>query len=77
MLKCVEIVGEAAARVGEDTRLRYPELPWADMVGMRNRLVHNYFDVDLSLLWTTVNSDLPDLIRILESILEPKRAPSR
>jgi len=47
------------------------------MVGMRNRLVHNYFDVDLSLLWTTVNSDLPDLIRILESILEPKRAPSR
>ena len=47
------------------------------MVGMRNRLVHNYFDVDLSLLWTTVNSDLPDLIRILESILELKRAPSR
>lgn len=75
LLKCVEIVGEAAARVGEDTRLRYPELPWADMVGMRNRLVHNYFDVDLSLLWTTVNADLPDLIRILEGILEPKRAP--
>jgi len=72
LLKCVEIVGEAAARVGEDTRVMYPELPWADMVGMRNRLVHNYFDVDLSLLWTTVSTDLPGLIRILEGVLEPK-----
>jgi uncharacterized protein with HEPN domain len=71
----VEIVGEAAAPVGEDTRLRYPELPWADMVGMRNRLVHAYFDVDLALLWTTVTSDLPELIRILEQLLDPKPAP--
>jgi uncharacterized protein with HEPN domain len=45
------------------------------MVGMRNRLVHNYFDVDLSLLWTTVSDDLPGLIRDLEAIVEPKGAP--
>ncbi len=75
LLKCVEIVGEAAARVGKDTRLRYPELPWADMVGMRNRLVHAYFDVDLALLWTTVTFDLPELIRLLEQLLDPKPAP--
>jgi uncharacterized protein with HEPN domain len=74
LLKCVEIVGEAAARVGEDTRLKYPELPWDDMVGMRNRLVHTYFDLDLSVLWTTVSGDLPELIRILEGILGPKSA---
>lgn len=70
LLKCVEIIGEAAARVGEDSRSRYPTLPWADMIGMRNRLVHAYFDIDLSLLWTTVNDDLPVLIQELEKIVE-------
>lgn len=68
LLKCIEIIGEAATRVGEDTRAKYPALPWADMIGMRNRLVHIYFDIDLSLLWTTVADDLPVLIRELEKI---------
>jgi uncharacterized protein with HEPN domain len=68
LLKCVEIIGEAAARVGDDTRAKYPALPWADVIGMRNRLVHVYFDIDLSLLWTTVADDLPVLIRELERI---------
>jgi uncharacterized protein with HEPN domain len=66
LLKCVEIVGEAAARVGQETRSKYPGVPWAHIVGMRNRLVHNYFDVDLSLLWTTVVDDLPELVAMLE-----------
>lgn len=69
LLKCIEIIGEAAVRVGEMTRLKYPALPWADMIGMRNRLVHTYFDIDLSLLWTTVADDLPVLIRELEKIV--------
>jgi len=71
LLKCIEIVGEAASRVGDDTRTRYPALPWSDMVGMRNRLVHIYFDIDLSLLWITVTDDLPDLILELERITQP------
>jgi len=68
LLKCVEIIGEAATRVGADTRARYPALPWADMIAMRNRLVHIYFDIDLSLLWITVTDDLPTLIVELERI---------
>ena len=66
LLKCVEIIGEAAARVSEETRQDYPDLPWADMIGMRNRLVHAYFDIDLSLLWITITDDLPPLIELLE-----------
>jgi uncharacterized protein with HEPN domain len=66
LLKCVEIVGEAAARVGPETRSKYLHVPWAHIVAMRNRLVHNYFDVDLSLLWTTVVEDLPRLVAMLE-----------
>jgi uncharacterized protein with HEPN domain len=75
LLKCVEIIGEAAGRVEEETRAKYPHVPWADMIGMRNRLIHTYFDVDLALLWTTVTDDLPELIRQLEPIVEAK-APS-
>jgi uncharacterized protein with HEPN domain len=74
LLKCVELIGEAAARIGEDTRAQYPHVPWADIVGMRNRLVHAYFDVDLSLLWTTVADDLPELIASLEAVVESKPA---
>jgi uncharacterized protein with HEPN domain len=70
LLKCVEIIGEAAARVSESTRARHASLPWADMIGMRNRLVHAYFDIDLRLLWTTVCDDLPVLIRELERIAD-------
>jgi uncharacterized protein with HEPN domain len=66
LLKCVEMIGEAAAHVTDETRTRYPGVPWRDIVGMRNRLIHNYFEVDLSLLWTTVVHDLPDLVAMLE-----------
>jgi uncharacterized protein with HEPN domain len=69
LLKCIEIIGEAASRVGEETRNQHSSLPWADMIGMRNRLVHGYFDIDLSLLWATITEDLPALIRELELVV--------
>ncbi|MGD0093184.1 MAG: DUF86 domain-containing protein [Planctomycetota bacterium] len=74
LLKCVEIIGEAAACVGEDTRAKFSDLPWGEMIGMRNRLVHAYFDIDLSLLWATVTNDLPLLIRDPERIVSDKPA---
>ena len=69
VLKTVEIVGEAAARVSEDTRLQHPAIPWREIVGMRNHLVHVYFDIDLRLVWDTVLNDLPDLITRLERLV--------
>lgn len=69
LLKCMEIVGEAAARVGPDTRERFPSIPWVDIVGMRNRLVHAYFDIDLDLVWETLTKDLPPLIEEMKRIL--------
>ena len=69
LLKCIEIIGEAAARVGQQTKDEYPSIPWLDIIGMRNRLVHVYFDIDLDLVWDTVTIDLPLLITELEKIL--------
>ena len=70
LTRLIEIIGEAASRVSMPTRERFPEIPWPDIVGMRNRLVHGYDVVDLNLLWDTVATDLPPLIASLEKIVE-------
>lgn len=69
LVKSIEIVGEAASRVSQEMQARHPHIPWADIVAMRNRLIHAYFDVDLDRVWDTVTDDLPPLITALESII--------
>ena len=69
LVKSVEIIGEAASKVSQDTRDHYLEIPWANIVGMRNRLIHVYFDIDLDRVWDTVTDDLPPLISALEKIV--------
>ncbi len=59
LVKAIEIIGEAASQVSEETRAQLPGLPWADMIAMRHRLVHAYFDINLDILWQTVQQDLP------------------
>ena len=70
LVKDVEILGEAACRISPETRDTFPDLPWEDMVGMRHRLVHAYFDINLDILWRTVEADLPPLLARLQGILE-------
>jgi uncharacterized protein with HEPN domain len=62
LVKLVEIVGEAAKAVSNDTRRRYPEVPWSAAARTRDRLTHHYFDVNLDVLWSTVTEDLPALL---------------
>ena len=69
LVKDIEIVGEAAARITESTRQQTSEIPWEEIVAMRNRLVHGYFDIDLNVVWQTVQIDLPTLIAQLEQTL--------
>jgi uncharacterized protein with HEPN domain len=66
----LEVLGEAAARVTEETRSTYPDLPWREMVGMRNRIVHEYFQVDLEVVWKVVRQELQHLIERLRTITE-------
>ena len=76
LVKEIEIVGEAAARITEPTRRSLPEMPWDRIVGMRNRLVHGYFDINLDIVWKTVQEDLPALIAVLEKAIPPGRTGS-
>ena len=70
LTRLVEIIGEAAARVAPEMRERHPQLAWAAMIGMRNRLIHGYDNVDHMILWETIQSDLPPLIDQLKQILD-------
>ena len=69
LVRLIEIIGEAATHVSDETRMQVPDIPWPLVVGMRNRLIHGYFDVDLDRLWDTVVADLPPLIIALEAAL--------
>lgn len=70
LVKCVEIIGEAATKVTNETRIANPQIPWIDIVGMRHRLIHVYFDVDLERVCDTIALDLPPLIQSLERAIE-------
>jgi uncharacterized protein with HEPN domain len=65
LTKLVEIVGEAAKQVTTGTRDQHPDVPWSAAARMRDRLVHHYFDIDLDVLWSTVEADLPGLLDAL------------
>src|SRR5574341_688219 len=77
VVRLVEIVGEAGARVSKEERAKHPQIPWDDVVGMRNRLIHGYDTVDLDILWDTVKDDLPRLIATLERVVPPDLPPRR
>lgn len=76
LVRVIEMIGEAASRVTQDTRGRHAEIPWAQIVGMRNRLIHGYDQVDLDLLWQTIQQDLQPLIDQLEKIVSSEQSDS-
>jgi len=68
-IKEIEMIGEAAAKISAEVREKNSQISWNDIVGMRNHLVHGYFDVDLDMLWNTIEHNLPVLVMNLKKIL--------
>ena len=69
LVKSVEIIGEAASRVSPEGRAQCNEIPWPDIIAMRNRLIHAYFDINLDIVWHTVTEELPPLVTELKKVL--------
>ncbi len=69
LVRLFEIIGEAATQVSEKLRDDAPEIPWPVLIGMRNRLIHAYFSINLDVVWSTSTKDIPSLITELEKIL--------
>jgi uncharacterized protein with HEPN domain len=69
VVRRLEIIGEAASHIAEEAALELPELPWRKMVDMRNFTIHQYWDVDVNIIWETVKQDLPLAVAIIERYL--------
>jgi len=70
VIRALEIIGEAVKNIPDDVRKSYPEIPWRDIAGMRDKVIHGYFGVRLDIVWNTVKEELPSLKPIFEKILK-------
>jgi uncharacterized protein with HEPN domain len=73
VVKCHEIMGEASAKISAETMAEYSEIPLNDIKGMKNRLIHVYFDIDLDLVWNTISEDFSPIIDKIRLILEKEK----
>lgn len=70
VVRCIEIIGEAAKNVPENIRNKYPKIPWKKMAGMRDKVIHFYFGVDLQKVWLVIKKDVPQLKPFIKKVLE-------
>jgi uncharacterized protein with HEPN domain len=72
LVQLCQILGEAASRVSSQRRQQHPDIPWPQIIALRNRLIHGYDTIDLNILWQILTGDLPPLITALEKIVLPE-----
>ena len=72
VVRLLEIMGEAAREISDALKEEHPDIPWREMVGARNRIVHRYFDVDLDIVWKIVATDLKEVVPKVEALLDGK-----
>ncbi|HID95113.1 MAG TPA: DUF86 domain-containing protein [Candidatus Latescibacteria bacterium] len=70
VVRALEIIGEAVKNIPDDIRKNYPEIPWKDMSGMRDKVIHKYFGVKLSIVWRAIKEEIPPLKPLFEKILK-------
>lgn len=69
VLRELEIIGEAATRISDESKKKHPHLPWKELIGLRNRLIHAYFDVDHDIIWKTIQEYLPPFLQSLKDVI--------
>jgi len=69
VVRCIEVIGEATKKIPKSLKDKYGEVPWKRMAGMRDKLVHEYFGVDIEILWKTAKHDIPPLKQLIQNIL--------
>jgi uncharacterized protein with HEPN domain len=70
VIRAIEIIGEAVKNIPDDVRKTYPEIPWRGMAGMRNKVIHEYFRVDLKVVWETIQERIPEVKPLFEKMLK-------
>jgi uncharacterized protein with HEPN domain len=72
VIRKFEIIGEATKSIIDEIRTKYSGIPWKEMAGLRDRLIHSYFGIDYNLVWTTIKESIPKTKSLLKKILEEK-----
>ena len=70
VIRCLEVIGEAAKKIPDISREKHPGIPWQEISGMRDKLIHEYFGVDLNTVWDTIQEDLSPLKEAVENLLQ-------
>ena len=70
VVRQIEIIGEAARNISDEFREKHPKLPWGEMTGIRNKIIHEYFNIDYAIVWDTVKNDLPLLKKFIKKIIK-------
>ncbi len=70
VVRCLEIIGEAVKNIPEEIEKKYPEIPWKNIAGMRNKLSHEYFGVKVEIVWDTVKKEIPEIKPKFQKIME-------
>jgi uncharacterized protein with HEPN domain len=74
VIRAIEVLGEATKKIPREVREKYPQIPWREMAGTRDKLVHEYFGVNLVVIWKTETEDIPSLIPLLQQIVESEKS---
>jgi uncharacterized protein with HEPN domain len=74
VIRAIEILGEATKKIPVEVREKYSDIPWREMAGTRDKLVHDYFGVNLTVIWITVTEDIPLLIPLLKQVIKNESA---
>lgn len=72
VIRELQVIGEAARMISEQMKSAYPEIAWTIIAGMRNRIIHEYFRIDLEILWDTIQADIPELMQQLKPLIPPE-----
>ncbi len=72
-IRSLEVIGEAAKKIPQEIRDKYPDIPWREIAGMRDKLVHEYFGISYEIVWETIKEDIPFLKRKIEEVLREER----
>lgn len=73
IIRALEIFGEAASRISNEFQKSHTHVPWKAIIGMRNRLIHAYFDIDYDIVWAAINDEIPLIIPVLEELIASEK----